>query len=569
MMPIIRPLIIFITILNFTIAEQTSPSELVTLGIAKYKSGDYDGAITLFKEAQTLLPDDQLVAYNLGCAYVMQDSFDNAAEQLRLAAAGRDTKTSALARGLSAEIGIRHARSLLASPPEATTPDVREKVMQLIDDAESWYTEIIELEPNNNSVRRDLERLRTWRVQTRNAWQRVDRSSLRRGDSAKYLDEVCRELRESRNDIRNLITEPDSPKKFQSLYQLSKNVNELADDLQSFAIEPPLPQSPDTTNPQYIADVDDKEHQNVREKAGELAANLETAAKPLKLFQPENAVQTLTDSLITANNLQATVSSYEPLLRNAIERQSTLLKNNNADNTITDEVLPSDEQSFEQQLTSQLIPSLLSKSRTFLSQWKPDEPKVNETQANDSPTNQDATNPLSEKNRRLAESMLLLQKNVTELEDSMRSAVNELAASNHATAASQQQRALQLLLEILQPLNEPNEADNNDNQNDQDNKDETDDKNNGNKQSQEESKKEEQSDQEKQNKQQSENQNESAQNKNEQNGKTQPPPTEQQSKEQAAERMIRQMQRRQQEAEEGREKIKALLRTLTPVEKDW
>ncbi|MDR3108665.1 MAG: tetratricopeptide repeat protein [Planctomycetaceae bacterium] len=564
-MLLIRPLIVFFTIINFAVAAQTSPSELVELGIVKYKSGDYDSAVTLFKEALVLLPDDQLVAYNLGCAYVMQDNFDNAAEQLRLAAAGRDTKIAALARGLSAEIRIRHARSLLASPPEATAPDVREKVMRLIDDAESWYTEIIELAPNNDSARGNLERLRTWRVQTRNDWRRVDRSSLRRSDSAKYLDEVCRELSESRNDTRNSITQPDSPKKFQLLYQNSKNVTELADELQSFAIEQPQTKSPDATNPFYIPDVDDNERKSVREKAGELAANLETAVKPLKLFQPENAVQTLTNSLVTANNLQATISSYEPLLRNTIERQTTLLKDNNTNNPTTADTPSSEEQSFEQQLTSRLIPPLLSKSRTFLRQWKPDE-----QQPNDSQTNHDTANPLSEKNRRLAESMLLLQKNATELEYCMSNAVNELAASNSTAAAPHQQRALQLLQEILQPLNEQNESGNSGSQNDRDNKDEDDSKNNGDKKSQEESKKEEQSDKEKQNEQESEQknkqQNQSNQNQNE------PPqnsPGEQQSKEQAAERMIRQMQRRQQEADEGREKIKSLLRILTPVEKDW
>jgi hypothetical protein len=144
------------------------------------------------------------------------------------------------------------------------------------------------------------------------------------------------------------------------------------------------------------------------------------------------------------------------------------------------------------------------------------------------------------------------KKNLPLIQTLTEEAAKELSANQPTNALAKQDKALELLQEILkqQEQNQDKQQQNQDEQQ----------KQNG----QEEKEKQDKEEQEQQDEKETQEQKKQKPEKQEEKESA----DEKQEKEKA-ERMLRQVRRKQQEANERREKVKALLMELEPVEKDW
>lgn len=155
-----------------------------------------------------------------------------------------------------------------------------------------------------------------------------------------------------------------------------------------------------------------------------------------------------------------------------------------------------------------------------------------------------------------------------QIQQLMNEAADDLSKNRPADAFPKQQKALELLQEILKQQQEQNpEQQQNDKQeeNSQKTQDENKPENSENKENKENQEQQEQN----QNEQKQEPQKDEKQTANEKDGGSNNEENSKEQEREKAEQRLRQVRRRQQEADERRERVKTFLMQAEPVEKDW
>ncbi|MDR1269043.1 MAG: hypothetical protein LBK82_05930, partial [Planctomycetaceae bacterium] len=453
-----------------------------------------------------------------------------------------------------------------------TPPEQRQNVLQQLLAAEKYYAESLTVEPSE-TVRMNLEQIRAWKNKIQKEWESVDRSQKRSDDIAKRLQWFEDWEGTINNSIRQTNETPDSPKKFQTLYETAREQNKLTEEisvLQNDLVET-LQQSPQQKTPND--EISEQEHQKIEaiiqelKRINDLTGNVDEL---LRQFQSEKALEVADETADRLNRLRLNLSPFEVIVQEAEKKQQKLCTNNPVNINKQTETQDIAEQTREEQLIADWMPLMIFRAKHGLQDIESGRLATDQSQP--------------EKINALRESMNLAIQYAPEIQTLAEESSQLLAENKPEEAFPKQNLALKLLREILKPLqNQQNQQQQNQDQQNQQNQQQGQQNNQEQEQNQKQQQEQKQQSQEQKQEQSQEQNQEQQQNdkKSEQSDKQNPlePNQEQPKKDltsqnkneeiEKAERMLRQVKRRQQEANEKRERVRTLLLQAIPVEKDW
>jgi hypothetical protein len=176
------------------------------------------------------LPTEPRSLFNLGAELAASGNFDEAVETLRQAAVVRDRTIAAQALSLLGQIAAASAKQCVAENPRETPPEQRKIIFEHLKSAEHSFAESLSLQPNDE-IRQYLETLRAWRHNMTNTWEEYDREQQRNAELQKRIQWLADWEEKLTEKTRPLLEEPNSPRKFQTEYESSREQKQLADEL--------------------------------------------------------------------------------------------------------------------------------------------------------------------------------------------------------------------------------------------------------------------------------------------------------------------------------------------------
>ncbi|MDR1289851.1 MAG: tetratricopeptide repeat protein [Planctomycetaceae bacterium] len=561
----------FVTIIVclFFISVCVADSGVIRDGAAAFRNGEFEQAAKAFEKAAENAPRDLRLTYNHGVALAASGNFEGAIEVLRKSALDSDPKIAVLSLNSLAQIHINQAKQQLPENQNETPPEKRNTILELANKSEQYYMDILAIEPDNQNVKHNIEVLRLWKSEIESRWEQADRDKKRQSNLYERLDWIDNWQRDIANSISQSKKIPNSPKKYQDLYETAGTQQHLIGEIDAIRgdLEKQL-QAENVQNNDQIAKVFDK----IRETATEVKQSLDK-------FDENNAQSKAEQSNRQLSQLKFSIAPFEKIVEQAEKFQTQLVNNNPASNEIADNPTNNENnknneqnnrnvnsaeaelqhQVNDQQLIASLMPLMLYRAKEGLeakrSQKPNPQPQNNSPQPNPIQPDTADTDPQQK-------SMELAIKYEPEIRQLAENAATLLSQNNHADALPKQKQAQKLLREIL---NQQNQND----QNQQNNQEQNSDQNQNNQQNQNEDNKEsnDQNDQ-KNNEQKNSQQPKSADQKQEEN-KNEITDAEKLRQTEKAERLMRQVKRKQQEANERREELKNYFLQPAPVDKDW
>lgn len=520
-------------------------------GAAAFHRGDFAKSVEHFSEVVREQPGNHRALYELGIAQAAVGKLDDAAQTLRNAALSPEQSLQILVLPILGDVEVRRALSLLTSNPAETEPTQRTQVLEYLQHAEEAYSEAVTLTPNDEKCRTNLEQIRAWRTRMTAEWQDADQAKKRQESS---LPDRFRDLENWQRDIRaktkQAQTMTASPKKYQTLYDLAKEQHRLGKEI------PPLQETftrqiqddPDTP-PQF-------KEQSVSAIAAEcqrLSQSTQNIESALREFSEQKSIDAASQAVSDWNLLRTALSPFEAIVSDATTSQEKLCAVNNDETPKSRDFA---EQAWEQGMVARQVPVFVAKAEQGL------QSKMDTAEPPEMPDQEKA----------LRESMRLAVQYGPEIETLTSESAELLRQHRPDEAKPKQARALELLKEILKPLEEQQQNQQQNQQNQDKNKEGEQKQQNDDQQRSEngnENKPENQRPQEGE-EQESQNPSEGSDAEGERESQT----TEQTAEERKAEqekaaRMIRAVKLRQQEAEERRERVRAILMQSQPAAKDW
>jgi hypothetical protein len=544
-------------------------------GVKAFRNGDYQKAAEEFANAEQKSPDDLRIIFNHGAALAASGKLDEAIQTLRKSAVAKDKNIASKSLSLLGGLAVERAKQLLPEKPEETPSEQRQNVLDQLLAAEKYYTESLIVEPSE-VVRMNLEQIRAWKNKIQTEWDSVDRSKKRSDNIAQRLQWFEDWEGTINNSIRQTNEIPDSPKKFQTLYETAREQNKLTDEISVLRneLQQSLQQKPDGNE---LSEQERQGMESVLQELEQIHGLAGNVGESLSKFQSEKALASVRETTNRMNRLRLNLSPFEVIVQEAEKKQAKLYNINPANGNKRTETKNETETETEQTEISDLTEQ--SREEQLIADWMP----LMSFRAKQGLQNIESGhfNNQNQPVEAIRESMNLAVQYAPEIQTITEEASRLLAENQSEEALPKQNQALERLREILKPLQQ-----NQQNQNQQQNQQQQ----NQQQQNQQQQNQQQQNQQQQNNQEQKQNQEQNQnqeQKKEEQEKKTdksaESNPSETKPEQQKddltsqkkdaetekAERMLRQVKRRQQEANERREKIRALLMQTTPVEKDW
>ena len=195
-------------------------------------------AIALLCCSTVTAAEDSRALFNRGAELAAQGKFDEATNELRQAAVVRERTIAAKALSLLGQIAVASSKQNVAENPTETLPEQRETIFKYLQSAEQDFAESLSLQPDEE-VRQYLETLRAWRNNMTNAWEEFDREQQRNAELQQRIRWLADWEEKLFKKTEQMLEEPDSPRKFQTEYESSREQKQLAKEL-TFLQEVPM-----------------------------------------------------------------------------------------------------------------------------------------------------------------------------------------------------------------------------------------------------------------------------------------------------------------------------------------
>ena len=187
-------------------------------------------------------PSDPRSLFNHGAELAASGKLDEATDILRQVAVVRDKTIAARALSLLGQIAATAAKHSVSENPVETPAEHRQTIFNHLQSAERSFAESLSLLPNED-VRQHLETLRAWRHNMTNVWEEYDREQLRSAELQRRVQWLADWEEKLMEEVRPMADEPNSPRKFQTGYEMSREQRRLAEEL-AMLQETPLHEAP-------------------------------------------------------------------------------------------------------------------------------------------------------------------------------------------------------------------------------------------------------------------------------------------------------------------------------------
>lgn len=534
------------------------PHRLVTAGVESYAAGEWAKSAEAFRRAGEALPEENLVFFDQGVAEMALGRHAEARAAYLRAATAPDTQIAVDARYNLGLLSAEEAKSQLGENPIEVDKESRAGILQALEQASVSFRECLELKPQHQDARHNLELVRRYSKEIQDLWKQYDKQKEREEmDALQFIEHLQRQQAEIRNLSWQNRKGPPSPRWNQLLRNFAQTQEDLAKEIDPLklklreALQPPEAGQPGS--PAAQPQVDPQQIQQMLENLEALAEDareaMDEASYELFSRQVEAAREAQKFAAQNLENLYRALAPLDRLLRKGIKEQQALLK---IDDPAEDlEIVRVQERQGNIQAWCSLIALHAEQQLEQLkpmAQQLPPLPDEEDAASENEVEEDEQTKHL----RQLLKAMETAVELAPQAEQSSAAAYAELEQEILPAARPHQETTLELLKKIAEEMPKSDQQEEGENQEEQD------------QEQQEDQEEEQEQDQEEQEKQESDEQSE-----NDSSDETEPQPQELTQDE--IERILQRAKEREQEYREHKKELLRIQRALSggKVEKDW
>ncbi len=584
----------------------------IRAGINHLREGRPQEALDRFESAREALPDEPLVAFDVGVASAAKGDFDAARSAYLQAASARDPELAARAFYNLGAMAAEQAQTLFGERPEEASKDTRSEGVALLEDAIRSYRSCLDVQPAHDEARHNLELLRLWLKHMNNVWAERDKQEEQQElDLLGLLAKLKKEQLELRRRTRAIASQADTPPWRAQLEEMAAAEEGLAEQIpvvkqklaqqfqQASATAPPGQGGPGATPPtgQTMDPQMAQAMAHFNGLADQASSGMSESARLLRQFSAEEAGPLQQEAHDSLDQIWLAMAPYDQVLNDAIQHEQTVV-----DDTIPrveggeDPAVPADllellSRTEDQARVAMIAPLLPQKGEQMLAQMEAmsaaapgpggndsappahpltpspkdegDEPDADSADQ-DAPLSEEelAAQQMQEQVEGLRTSVEKAKEHAGRIEELATEATQDLAARDFASALPKEEEALRLLQEIAESLPKNDQDQQGQDQNQNQDQDQQDEEQNNENQDSEDSENDENQDQQEEPPQDQEQPQDQDQSEQEQPAQPQPVTPEQ------IEAMLRKAEEQEREAAEKRRALEALV-APRKVERDW
>lgn len=328
-------------------AEPDGPlHELVRRGRERFDAGDWAGAQAAFAAAELKAPEDLRVAYDRGRTYHAAGDADNARSYYERVAGSGDVALAARALFNLGDLRVTSARGRLGDDPVALPKADREGVLADLASAIARYRGVLELRPDDEDARKNIETIRLWIVDMEERWRRADLEKAReQADLARYLQTLITRqiaLRQATRYIDAGVDDAGKPVRFSEVAigqadlrdeiphvekKVRAHIAAIGERLQGGGAAAPAPgaqpPAPQPLDPKVEEALQALEKQ-LLDGAGAAGTAMATAVNRLDTLELDAATTAQRNAVVELEKMWRSIAGLIPLLEGAIARQTTV-----------------------------------------------------------------------------------------------------------------------------------------------------------------------------------------------------------------------------------------------------
>lgn len=306
-------------------------------GLKQYQAAEYDSAEKLFASAAAELDKTRssqaaVAAFDEACALHRKGDKEKARERYLKAGLSPDKTIATAAHFNLGTLSAENARSIAGDTPEKVAPEDRQKILDELKQAVASYRHALEMNPDHQQSRRNLELVRTWIKYYSDRWNEIDRQKRRDESNLIQFLEFLMTTQTAMQD--SLQTLPENVP-LDVYAQFKKDQDELAEELpflrEKIAAEL-LPQesslgantSPQSASPQSIPPELKAGIELLQSWSDKAADSMRSAANSLLKAKAPDAVTHQQEAVTQLDQIWDAVIPFHPLLAKELNDQTTI-----------------------------------------------------------------------------------------------------------------------------------------------------------------------------------------------------------------------------------------------------
>ena len=339
--------LVAVAALTFVAADGINAVQRVRDGIAHFNAAEFKKAATAFEEADTAKPDDARIAFDRACATAAMEDIDSAREFYRTAGVAKDVEVSAAAHYNLGTLSVDEAKTILGPDPVTVEPSKRPDALEKLELAILHYRDCLQVDPEHDDARHNLELLRLWIKNMQALWREHDRNKARdEMDLLQFLKMLEGKEEQLRSESRVLSGFDDSPRRRQALSIVEDGQTELADEVEPLkekiveAVTPPadVQTSAAAPNPPPVRPPGDDQRQQLDQArdlltgiADEVGEQMLAAAQELAV--PDfDAARTSQERVVDSlQQIAMAVTPFADIVQESLRKQKSIMPVETAD----------------------------------------------------------------------------------------------------------------------------------------------------------------------------------------------------------------------------------------------
>ena len=312
--------------------EAGESHEQIREGLRHYQAAEYDSAQKLFAAATEELDKSRssqaaIAAFDEACALHRKGDKDKARERYLKAGLSPDKAIATASHFNLGTLSAENARNIAGENPQNAAAEDRQKILDELKQAVASYRHALELNPEHQPSRRNLELVRTWIKYYSDRWNEIDRQK-RRDES--NLVQFLEFLMMTQNALKQSVQQlPENPP-LDVYAQIKKNQDELAEELpflrEKIAKElQPQGSPPGTNAPPQPLPLELKEGIELLQGWSDKAADeMQSASSQLFKAMPVDTVTHQQEAVTHLDKIWDAVIPFHPLLAKELSDQTAI-----------------------------------------------------------------------------------------------------------------------------------------------------------------------------------------------------------------------------------------------------
>lgn len=309
---------------------QRDAAQLVQRGLEHFRDDQFAEAEAAFARALEIVPENDIVLFDQGCAALSAGKRDEARSLLRSVTLSRQQTLAAKAHYNLGSLETTAARELLGAEPEAAEGDTRTESIALLQAAVQQYRSTLQRQPDHAAARHNLELVRLYIKHLQSQWAERDRQKNRdEKNLLQFLEMIEQRQFQLRTESRPLADAGASAFASQAAYETADALRTLEEEIgplkDKIASELQGPPSSQPSVQSSSGNVGSEAIDLLLATADRMGEQLLVAADQLESRQATESVAAQTTGLARTNELYTAIAPYTAVLQRAIQTQKELL----------------------------------------------------------------------------------------------------------------------------------------------------------------------------------------------------------------------------------------------------